>query len=83
MLDDATVAELERIGTFGYKGLASFWNLEYERYLRDLEPEALVLVHNALIEAGLDITGASLAHEGVILRAIHRDVPVTLRQRHG
>lgn len=69
---DATAALIRLdnafVGTPHYMGLAYFWHYDYRHYLRDAKPRKLVRIHNAFLDAGLELGGVSAAHEAIIQR---------------
>ncbi len=56
----------EFIETDDYMGLASFWNVEYKHYLRDIPPITRKKVHDALRKKKLPVNEESAEHEQII-----------------
>lgn len=53
------------INTENYMGITYFWAYEYRHLLRDNKAK-WIKVHEALRNAGLDVTGESEKHEDII-----------------
>jgi len=63
-----TIHKLDKswIGSNNYIGLAYFWNYEYRHFLRDITTSKRRRIHTKLLQAGLDLSGASDAHLSII-----------------
>ena len=68
------------IGTEDYMGLAPFWAWEYKYPVRDFDAALRVQVHDALIDAGLSLDGASDGHEKIIGPFVPSDEVATWEQ---
>lgn len=64
-----------RVGTPFYSGHAFFWHNEYRHYMRDQPDVIRKKVHDALMKAGLDLSGRSRRHGEVISRFVRVDDP--------
>lgn len=60
------------IGTERYLGLAYFWHYEYRFELRDATEYQRRVIHQKLIDKGLDLDGRSSTHADIIEGTIHR-----------
>ena len=58
------------IGTRHYLGLAYFWSHEYRHSLRDASPYYRKLVHDKILEAGLELSGVSYEHDKILKKNI-------------
>jgi hypothetical protein len=54
------------LGTKDYMGIAYFWGQAYKHELRDCTIDARVAIHDAWLDAGLDLDGESAAHESIL-----------------
>lgn len=54
------------IGTNSYMGFTYFWGQEYKHTLRSANNTQRQRVHNAMVKAGLDLTGASPEHKAIV-----------------
>lgn len=60
------------VGSYHYMGIAYFWSYEYRHYLRDTTYAKRVMVHTALLDAGLAVDGTSDKHEEIIERIVYK-----------
>jgi hypothetical protein len=61
------------IGTPDYFGMAYFWDLEYKHYLRDINMQTRVRIHNELLKAGLSVEEVSDKHKEIIVKYAVKD----------
>ena len=60
------------VGTRDYMGYAYFWNIHYRYPLRHATCTQRQRVHDALLEAGLALNGATPEHAAVIRKVLRR-----------
>lgn len=61
------------VGTKDYMGYTYFWSCEYKHALRDASYAQRQKVHNALLDAGLDVSAESKAHADIIRKCLKID----------
>jgi len=56
------------VGTPEYKGFTFFWNYEYRHFCRDMSRERRRLLHDELIEKGLELDGDSNEITNIVVK---------------
>ena len=72
LYSDLEKADLEKVGTQAYSGIAYFWAREYRNLMRDTSPPDRRRIHARLINEGLNPGISSNQHRRIIKEVLKK-----------